>query len=321
MFLGMHGMNRVFGGYGTHNPVSEIFCGTNSSFNTCGYNGGMYNITGYGCNYNPTNSMVGWGVANMLLNLGGQIFNKVMADKKEKAEVTVENDIASKEADLKTTNSEITEKLKALGISDEKQLSNVKPAQSFEDAITKAKSHLESLAEPVKPEGDEAKDNTKIRAYNEAMQAYQKAKEDVELAIKAKEDEQKRLNGIVDETNKLITERNRIQSEIKALQQKAQDQINEQIFDNADGRKRQRTDSTTLNEKFVKNSETFSLKPETKVSKEDVRGAIAGFRTATTEAEKKDWKAKFEVLWSQLDYNDRSNDLRSASKIILEYQP
>ncbi len=306
--MNMLGMNGMFNGFsGGINPVSELFCGTNSIFNTCG--GGwnssyMFNMPNFACNYAPTDSMIGWGIANTVLNIGGQVLNQVMADKKE-------NSNASIEAQIEEITNSINKNLKDLGISSERDLDNVKPAQKFDDAITTAKTNLEKLVEPAALTDEEKKDSAKVTAYNKAITEYNRQKNELEAELiaakQAKENETTRLNNLVNATKELIIKRNNLQA-----------QINERVFDDADGRKRQRTDATALAKKFTTTDSKTTLAAGATVTKEDVRAAIAGFRTATTVAEKKEWKEKFSLLWNQLDYNDRSNDLRAASRIILE---
>ena len=54
-----------------------------------------------------------------------------------------------------------------------------------------------------------------------------------------------------------------------------------------------------------------------KVTRADVRYAILAYRKSTDDDEKKEWADKFAKLLDKLPYEDRSNDILAAEKIIL----
>ena len=147
---------------------------------------------------------------------------------------------------------------------------------------------------------------TKVK--NEIAELEKKTTENGEL-FEAKKTAENNLNA---EKEKIKT----AQAEIRRLQDakaNAQNMLNNKKLDSFDGNRFQRTSFEELKAMFDENG---NLKSDQKVSKSDIRAAIKGYRTATNDSERKDWKAKFEKLWADFDPEDRTSDLRSAYNII-----
>lgn len=112
--MNMLGMNRMFNmnsmfGYG-NNILGSLFSGTNSIFNNNCFNMfGMNNMFGGGCslftnckgqiNYN---AIAGFGVANVLLGIGGNILSQYISEKRSSSKESVANDIDGMEDKIDT---------------------------------------------------------------------------------------------------------------------------------------------------------------------------------------------------------------------------
>ena len=353
--FGMGRMFGMGSSFGTNNLVSELFSGTNSIFNAGCFGGGsnffggisnMFNggMSGlFGCNgsfFTNCNgsmnygAMAGFGVANVLLGFGGQIINQAIANKQEYSEKTVQ-------ADIKEIDKQINEQVKKLGCDSvsEALKCTVDPEiqKAYDDANTNFNKALQDIStkkqqlgrienslpaaeEAVKNSSPEDKNydnlkkhlenlkNMQTKVKNEIAELEKKTTENGEL-FEAKKTAENNLNA---EKEKVKT----AQAEIRRLQDakaNAQNMLNKKKLDSFDGNRFQRTSFEELKAMFDENG---NLKSDQKVSKSDIRAAIKGYRTATNDSERKDWKAKFEKLWADFDPEDRTSDLRSAYNII-----
>jgi len=327
--LGMNGMFGMNGSFSTGNLVSQLFSGTNSVFNTgcfgggTSFFGGFPNMFGGGCslftNCNGTinyDAMAGFGVANVLLGIGGQIANQAIEDKKANSKETIQ-------ADIQTLDKQIQEQVDKLGCDsaeealkfpvEEKYQKEIETVEtSIKEKETSLESHKKTISALEKelataPDADKSEIQTKL-------DAAKKEKEKVEKEIKTlKETTLVEKREAKEAREKEIKE---IQAEIRRLQAakaNAQEILDDKQLNTADGNQFQRTSLEDLKAKFNENGE---LNDGQTVSKADVRAAIKGYRTATNDKEKAEWKDKFQKLWANFDYEDRTSDLRSAYNII-----
>ena len=345
--LGLNNLSGMCGMNGGLNPVSQLFSGTNSVFNHNNFFGSMVNVFGSGscspfmnCNgtYNY-GAMAGFGVANALLGVGGMFLNQVLSKKKENSQTSIKEDISAmnKQIDAKV------DKLGAKSIDDALKWST-KNEPKWQEAITKAegeKTTAQGKLKDLQAKIDEYKNvESKKSEYDKAVADKKQLETDLatdgkyDKAIKdakAKEEaRQKEIDTIKKELKDLLDAKENAENQIKEQQE-------EQILDKADGNRFQRSSLEDINKLFDENgnirdfietkkskttkadgdkSQEISLE-KVKVTRADVRYAILAYRKSTDDDEKKEWADKFAKLLDKLPYEDRSNDILAAEKIIL----
>ena len=261
--------------------------------------------------------MAGYGVANALLGVAGQAINSTVSQKREakaeyqdnKAEI---EKIDEQISDLKNLNPE--EEI------DAKYDNNVATAKSAQETAnnalataTKKKSELEAKLATATDEEKESI-NKQIADLNieEKQKTADMYNEDAtvegsvkwheaqrDAAIKAKEIE------IKEEIRKL--------EEKKAKLEKA---VNDIDLDKADGKKFQRTKKEDFDAKW---KEDGSMADNVEFSKGDMRYAIAGFRNATSDEDKKYWANKIATIYKNMNQSDITSDFKAARKIVDSY--
>lgn len=340
--MNMFGMNNMFNMnmFGMNNSVSQLFCGTNSIFNNCGgfnFNSFFNPMFNSGCslftNCNGTmnyDAMAGFGVANALFGVGGQILNQALVNKKEYSIETIQ-------ADIKGIDAQMLEQAKKLGCStvEEAEKYTIDPkfkekvdttTEAYNDALTlittkkdeltTTQDNIATLEAELKQKPDDPDVKTKLEEQKDKKKSLEKEIQDLENKTKEGGELYKAKKEAEDAFNAENTKINDVKAEIaklKSYKANAQAMLNDKQLNKADGKRFQRTRFEDLKAKFNENGE---LKTGQTVSKADVRAAIKCYGTATSQAEKTEWKNKFIALWKELDPEDRTNDLRSAYSII-----
>jgi hypothetical protein len=123
----MLGLNRMFnmnGFSGGYNPVSDLFRGTNSIFDTGSCSGNNF-FTGSSNIYNACSSsyassykaMIGWNCASGLLGIGGLLLQRFVFNRN--TEKTTDNDYSKEtiQTDIKEIDKQINEQVDKLGCS------------------------------------------------------------------------------------------------------------------------------------------------------------------------------------------------------------
>lgn len=349
--LGLNNLSGMCGMNGGFNPVSQLFSGTNSVFNHNNFFGSMVNVFGSGscspfmnCNgtYNY-GAMAGFGVANALLGVGGMFLNQVLS-KKENSQTSIKEDISgmNKQIDAKVDELGAKSIEEALAWSTKKEPKWQKAITEAEDEKTTAQGNLNEaqaiidkykdkdvtkLTDPEKKEYDKAiADKSKLEAKLAAGE-YDKA---IENAKAAEEKRQNEIDAIKEKLQDLLDAKENAENQIKEQQE-------EQILDKADGNRFQRSSLEDINKlfdengnirAFIENKKSKTTKADgdksqetslekVKVTRADVRYAILAYRKSTDDDEKKEWADKFAKLLDKLPYEDRSNDILAAEKIIL----
>ncbi len=309
--LGMYNLNMYGNSWtGLLQQGMGMLGGGFGGFGSCGIFTNCFGEVNY-------DAMAGYGVANALLGVAGQAINSTVSQKREakaeyqdnKAEI---EKIDEQISDLKNLNPE--EEI------DAKYDNNVATAKSAQETAnnalataTKKKSELEAkLATATDEEKEsinkqiadlniEEKQKT-ADMYNgdatvEGSVKWHEAQRDA--AIKAKEIE------IKEEIRKL--------EEKKAKLEKA---VNDIDLDKADGKKFQRTKKEDFDAKW---KEDGSMADNVEFSKGDMRYAIAGFRNATSDEDKKYWANKIATIYKNMNQSDITSDFKAARKIVDSY--
>ena len=309
--LGMYNLNMYGNSWtGLLQQGMGMLGGGFGGFGSCGIFTNCFGEVNY-------DAMAGYGVANALLGVAGQAINSTVSQKREakaeyqdnKAEI---EKIDEQISDLKNLNPE--EEI------DAKYDNNVATAKSAQETAnnalataTKKKSELEAkLATATDEEKEsinkqiadlniEEKQKT-ADMYNgdatvEGSVKWHEAQRDA--AIKAKEIE--------------ITEEIRKLEEKKAKLEKA---VNDIDLDKADGKKFQRTKKEDFDAKW---KEDGSMADNVEFSKGDMRYAIAGFRNATSDEDKKYWANKIATIYKNMNQSDITSDFKAARKIVDSY--
>lgn len=351
--MNMFGMNGMFGmgsSFNTGNLVSQLFSGTNSIFNTgcfgggSNFFGGISNMFGggmsglFGCNgslFTNCNgsinygAMAGWGVASVLLGIGGQIANQAIENKKAYSKETIQSDI-------QTFDKQIQEQVDKLGCDSASEALKFTVETKYQTDIDTATKNFVKAENSIITLDNAIKElNAQKEGLDKNAKDYNITTSDIDTKIREKEEEKAKLENSIKENGELYkakqsaieakkareAEIEKIKAEIKRLQTakaNAQKMLDDKLLNKADGNQFQRTDFETLNNLFTKdaNGNVTLQQANYKASKADIRAAIKGYRTATNDKEKDEWKEKFQKLWENFDYEDRTSDLRSAYDII-----
>ncbi len=328
--------------------ISQLFSGTGSIFDCSGMFG--TNIFGSGCSlftncYGQPNygAMAGFGVANVLLNVGGSAISQLIQERKANSSESIEKDVNGiqkeidtelnklgsgvnesnyKTYDVKTESwytdgvkdiedkkSEIKGKLSESDLTNKKAISNncETKIKELKEAKTKPGADVTELDKQIKEQESIKKDaDEAIEAHNKAVKEEKALDKKLSELNKKAEKEQEAVNAIIEKITDLIEKRNN-----------AQAQLNDKILDEADGAKRNRTKQENF-EKLFGADDKCVLKNEGEAKKSDIRYAILGYRTAKTPEEKQKWANRFKQLYQLLSPDDREDrSLSAAYGIIL----
>ena len=306
--MNMYGMNTMsFGNMGMFNMGGINMFGNmfgSSIFTNCD---GSYNY----------DAMAGFGVGQVLMNIGGLMLGKVCANAQANSKKTLSANVDNLDTqiyDIETEMQGYTEEKTELETAKSTAQSNLDKYESELNSLkateTKAKNTMETAYTALQSATDENKAELRT-AYDTAVEEYNKAV----AARKAKGEEIAEQEAIINENKAnieaLAEKIEACEEELEALiaeRDAIQAQLNEKILDKADGI---RTTRTSL-EEFEQKDFT---KEETQATKQDMRRAIAEYRTASPE-KKEDLKKKIEQIYNKLDAEDKNKDIRMAYEII-----
>ena len=129
--LGLNGMFNMNGFSSGYNPVSDLFRGTNSIFNTGSCSGNNF-LTGSSNIYNACSSsyassykaMIGWNCASGLLGIGGLLLQRFVFNRN--TEKTTDNNYSKEtiQTDIKEIDQQINEQVDKLGCSSPEEALN-----------------------------------------------------------------------------------------------------------------------------------------------------------------------------------------------------
>ena len=261
-------------------------------------------------------AMAGYGVASALLGVAGQAINHTVSEKREKKAEYQENkaeieritqDIEDKtgekaglEAENKTKQGEIT--------AADTTITNLK------EQITKLKVEEKKNAYEDANKQDPKPDNLAElkKVYDDAVTEENRLKEE----ITKQENIKKEANETIEENNKKINELTEDITNLKKELNKLQAAVNEVDLDRADGKKFQRTKKEDFDAKW---NDDGSMADNAEFTKGDMRYAIAGFRKATSDADKKYWSKKIATIYKNMNQSDITSDFKAARKIVDSY--
>ena len=305
--LGINNLS-LLGGYGVTGGLSSfggLFGMNNSIFTNC-----------FGeINYD---AVAGYQVANVVGNIAfaaiGQAIGNKQAAKAEHQNNQEEIEKINKEiqtkntekSELETENTDLNEIVK---IASDKSTELAGKIESKNSEVTTLQAEYDKMKSD--PEADTTALANKLNELN-------KAKEELE-ELKAEKEEQDQIvedkNKEIETNNEKIEKLNSEIEELKSKRDKLQNAVNEVILDRADGRKLQKTKAEDFNNKW---NDDGSAK-DTEFTKGDMRYAIAGFRNATTDKDKKAWANKIATIFDNMSRLDITSDFKAARKIVDEY--
>ena len=261
-------------------------------------------------------AMAGYGVANALLGVAGQAINHTVSEKREKKAEYQENkaeieritqDIEDKtgekaglEAENKTKQDEIT--------AADTAINNLNKQISKLDVAGKKQAYDDANAQDPKPAN--LADLKKV--YEDAVAEENRLKAE----ITKQENIKKEANETIEENNQKINELTEDNKNLKKELNKLQASVNEIDLDRADGKKFQRTKKEDFDAKW---NDDGSMADNAEFTKGDMRYAIAGFRNATSDEDKKYWANKIATIYKNMNQSDITSDFKAARKIVDSY--
>lgn len=343
--FGMNGMFNMNGMFGCGNNIlGSLFSGTNSIFNN-GFNmfgmNEMFNMNGmFGsscslftkCNGQVNyGALAGFGVAGVLMNVGGAIVSNVIAERKANSPKAVEtdiNDIQDKiDTNLDKLSSDITEKnYKDYDVKTEdwyteakakidKNLLDETALKENQDLVTdyetKAKLYKETAT--TDPNYDQVKkDYEKALALkNDAgkkIEAHEKAIDELKKLDENAEKEQKNVNKIIETITDLIEKRNNAEAVLE-----------DKLLSKAAGKEKKLISDDDYNN-ALKSHNDENTQNDVKFTKSHLQKAAAKYRKATTEEDKTKFKNEFNKIYTWLLENNSgeiTDDLAAIADMIL----
>lgn len=288
-----------------------------SNFLNIGSYGNMFTSGCFGsCGYNDT--MTGFQVANAAMGAVGSIFSAIMANKQSQLETpSTEDQIAKIDEQIRELRNidpedEISETY-------QNNIDNAKKAQST--ATSKLSALNKELADLKSLEGSEAPANIRIQIQDkkneielvkgqlETLNGNENTKDSVKYHEKQKAD------AIAAKEAEIQEKIDKLQKQKAALQEDA----NDQILDQADGANWKKTSQEDFDKKW--NADGTPKEGE-EFTKGDMRYAIAMFRNAQTDTDKKKWAKTIDTIYQDFMNNNMKNitsDFKAARKIVDEY--
>ena len=308
--LGMYNLNMYGNSWtGLLQQGMGMLGGGFGGFGSCGIFTNCFGEVNY-------DAMAGYGVANALLGVAGQAINHTVSEKREKKAEYQENkaeieritqDIEDKtgekaglEAENKTKQSEIT--------AADTAINNLNKQISKLDVAGKKQAYDDANAQDPKPAN--LADLKKV--YEDAVAEENRLKAE----ITKQENIKKEANETIEENNQKINELTEDIKNLKKELNKLQASVNEIDLDRADGKKFQRTKKEDFDAKW---NDDGSMADNAEFTKGDMRYAIAGFRNATSDEDKKYWANKIATIYKNMNQSDITSDFKAARKIVDSY--
>ena len=313
--FGMYNMN-MFGGTG-FSGLSSF--GGFGNFGSFGMGGSLFTNCFGEVNYD---AMAGYGVANALTSVAGMAINQAVNNKRA-AKAEHENN----QAEIEKINQEINSKTSAkndLNTENTSLQTEVNTASAKSEELAGQISTKEADITNLQAEYDRltsaaASDETQKEAQTQALKKLNTAKEELKKLEADKAEQDKIVQDKTVEIEANNAEIEKLNDDIKQLEaQKSelQESVNDVILDKADGNKWKRT----CKEDFDKKWNQDGTKAEnTEFTQSDMRYAIAGFRNATTEEDKKEWANKIATIYDNLSQSDITSNFKAARQIVQQY--
>ena len=102
--------------------------------------------------------------------------------------------------------------------------------------------------------------------------------------------------------------------ELESKKANLEKQINDAKFDDADGGKLQRVSDDKLQKMFTNGSLNSDAKP----TKRALRAAILGYKTATDDTKKEEYKTMAKQIWENLSPDDKEDSTLKAAMDIID---
>ena len=310
--LGMYNLNMYGNSWtGLLQQGMGMLGGGFGGFGSCGIFTNCFGEVNY-------DAMAGYGVANALLGVAGQAINHTVSEKREKKAEYQEN-----KAEIEKIDEQIAD------------LKNLDPAKEidkkYDDNIDTAKSEQTTantnLKEAKTREG-ELKTKLAQATTDEEKKNIQKQIDDLKIDELQKKADKYNGDATVEGSVKwhekqkadaIEAKEKEIQEEIRKLEKKKaklEASVNEIDLDRADGKKFQRTKKEDFDAKW---NDDGSMADNAEFTKGDMRYAIAGFRNATSDEDKKYWANKIATIYKNMNQSDITSDFKAARKIVDSY--
>ena len=261
-------------------------------------------------------AMAGYGVANALMGVAGQAISSAVSQKRE-AKAEQENN----KAEIEKIDNQITEKTGEKSTLSDEIKTKQDEISTASKTITSLKSQITDLnvaAEKDAYEKAKAQDPQPAN-LDDLKQAYDDAVEkeaDLNKQIKEQEEIINAANEKIQSNQTAIEKLNEEIRNLEARKEKLQKSVNDFDLDKADGKKFQRTKKEDFDAKWNADG---SMADNVEFTKGDMRYAIAGFRNATTNEDKKYWANKIATIYKNMNQSDITSDFKAARKIVDSY--
>ena len=319
--MNMYGINTMsFGNMGMFNMGGINMFGNmfgSSIFTNCD---GSYNY----------NAMAGFGVGQVLMNIGGLMLGKVCANAQDNSKKTLSANVDNLDAqihDIETEKQGYVNEKTELETANETAESNVQRYTSELESLKTDETKAEDAKDAAYDNWQKATDDDRASlqaAYNKAVEEYNKAV----AAREAKEKEIAEQEAIIN-TNKpkieaLAEKIKACEEELEALRAERdaiQAQLNEAVLDKADGVKLTRTTTEEFAKLYdIENNDYKAGFDASNVSKSDLRYIISQYRTSENAETKEKWAKVMKKIYNDtnLDSSVKSNNIRAAYKLMCE---
>lgn len=295
---------------------------------------GMMSGSIWGGCYNNYNSMAGFAVGNILMNVAGCAVSQVVADKRANSKEALSGNLDNiqSQIDTKLKNLDASESTYKTKLADDTKVNeaqanidkvNNTKLPKLKGELTTLEGELKTLETSLAGETDETKKtkiesdiktkkqeieakNTEIKDAEDSVKASGTLGVALANAKKAQKLEQDKIDAQINEISKLIQER----EELKA-------DIDDKILDKADGGHWQQTKKSKFENKYTGFGTENEQLIDKRITREDIRYIIQNYRDASSEEQKELWKKRFEQAYNELETKDRTTSFNEAKKIIL----
>ena len=319
--MNMYGMNTMgFGNMGMFNMGGINMFGNmfgSSIFTNCD---GSYNY----------NAMAGFGVGQVLMNIGGLMLGKVCANAQANSKKTLSANVDNLDAQIYDIE---TEKQGYANEKTELETAN-KTAESNVQTYTSELANLKKVEENAKTAKDtahtalvNATDENKAALqtdYNTALEEYNKAVATREATEQKIAEQKAIINENKAKIEALAEKIDACEEELEALKAERdaiQAQLNEAVLDKADGVKLTRTTTEEFAKLYdIENNDYKAGFDASNVSKSDLRYIISQYRTSENAETKEKWAKVMKKIYNDtnLDSSVKSDNIRAAYKLMCE---
>ena len=319
--MNMYGINTMsFGNMGMFNMGGINMFGNmfgSSIFTNCD---GSYNY----------DAMAGFGVGQVLMNIGGLMLGKVCANAQANSKKTLSANVDNLDTqiyDIETEKQGYVNEKTELETANETAESNVQSytseLENLKNAETKAENDMKA-AHTAWLNAPEEKKTALQTAYYEAVDAYNKAKTEREAKAKEIAEQEAIIKENKAKIEALAEKIKACEEELEALKAERdaiQAQLNEAVLDKADGVKLTRTTTEEFAKLYdIENNDYKAGFDASNVSKSDLRYIISQYRTSENAETKEKWAKVMKKIYNDtnLDSSVKSDNIRAAYKLMCE---